>query len=254
MREYETVVVLEASLDDSKVDTEIDNVGKIISDGGGEVLDVQRWGRRRLAYEINKKREGIYTLVRYRSEPPVVRELDRRFALNDALLRHLTVISRGPSEIPGSDDRDHRDRDHRDRDHRDRDHRDRDHRDRDHRDRRDRDRDAPRGGGARDARPASKPEGETPAAAPAATDATPAATDATPAATDATPAATDAAPATPAATEAAPATPAAGDAAPAAPAAPSTGDATPPAESASAPASGGETETPRAPDSESAGS
>ncbi len=120
MREYETVVVLDAGLDESKVDEELGNVERIIKEGEGEVLDVQKWGRRRLAYEIDKKREGIYALVRYQSASPVVTELDRRFKLNEVLLRHLTVISRGPSEIPRYEDpeeRDHRRR--RDRDDRD---------------------------------------------------------------------------------------------------------------------------------------
>jgi small subunit ribosomal protein S6 len=115
LREYETVMVLDATLDETRVDEELETVNKIITGGGGEVLDVQRWGRRRLAYEIQKKREGIYSLVRFKSEPPVLDELERVFRLNDSLLRHLTVLSRGPSEIPGYDERDRDDDRHGDR-------------------------------------------------------------------------------------------------------------------------------------------
>jgi small subunit ribosomal protein S6 len=106
LREYETVVVLDASLDDAHIDREIETVSNVITEGGGEVLDVQRWGRRRLSYEIQKKREGIYSLIRYKSEVGVLEELERRFQLNDSLLRHLTVLSRGPASIPGQDERD----------------------------------------------------------------------------------------------------------------------------------------------------
>ncbi len=103
MREYETVFVLDPALDDSRVEQEIETVSNLITQGGGEVLEVQRWGRRRLAYEVQKKREGIYSLIRYKSEREVLTELKRRFHLNESLLRHMTVLSLGPSAPPSSE-------------------------------------------------------------------------------------------------------------------------------------------------------
>jgi len=103
VREYETVIVLDPGLDDTRVDQEIDTVSSVITQGGGEILEVQRWGRRRLAYEVQKKREGVYTLIRFKSERGVLEELHRRYLLNESLLRHLTVLSLGPSAPPSAE-------------------------------------------------------------------------------------------------------------------------------------------------------
>lgn len=105
MREYETTIVLDPTLDDTRVNQEIEGVGNIISQGGGEVLEVWRWGRRRLAYEIRKRRDGIYTVIRFRSERGVLEELERRFRLNESLMRHQIVRSTGPIATPTSDER-----------------------------------------------------------------------------------------------------------------------------------------------------
>lgn len=99
MREYETVFVLHPNLDDARVEEEIEGVKQTIVSASGEVLDVERWGRRRLAYSINKVHEGIYTLVRFSSGPEVVGLLERRYRLREDILRHLTVLSHGrPAE------------------------------------------------------------------------------------------------------------------------------------------------------------
>lgn len=110
MREYETVIVLDPALDDTRVGQEIDTVQSVITQGGGEVLEVQRWGRRRLAYEIRKKREGIYSLIRFKSEGSVLDDLKRRFLINESLLRHLTVLSEGPMAPPSGEEHPHGDR------------------------------------------------------------------------------------------------------------------------------------------------
>lgn len=103
MREYETVIVLDPGLDDTRVDQEVETVSTVITQGGGEVLEVQRWGRRRLAYEVQKKREGNYSLIRFKSERGVLEELKRRYLLNESMLRHLTVMSLGPSAPPSAE-------------------------------------------------------------------------------------------------------------------------------------------------------
>ena len=92
MTKYETTFILEPGLDDTRVGEEIDRVSQWIKDLGGEVLEVQRWGKRRLAYEIHKKRDGIYTLLLYQGPGPVVKEVERRMKLNEAVMRVLTVM------------------------------------------------------------------------------------------------------------------------------------------------------------------
>jgi small subunit ribosomal protein S6 len=110
LREYETVIVLDPALDDTRVSQEIDTVQNVITQGGGEILEVQRWGRRRLAYEIRKKREGIYSLIRFKSEGGVLDDLKRRFLINESLLRHLTVLSEGPMAPPSGEEITHGER------------------------------------------------------------------------------------------------------------------------------------------------
>ncbi len=96
LREYETVFILRPMLEDTRVEEEIEGVRQVIVAASGDVLGIERWGRRRLAYEIRKMNEGIYTLVRFRANPGVVQDLERRYRLREDVLRHLTVISQGP--------------------------------------------------------------------------------------------------------------------------------------------------------------
>jgi small subunit ribosomal protein S6 len=89
---YETTFILDPGLDEVKVNEEVDKVVQWIKGLGGEVLEVQRWGKKRLAYEIDRRRDGIYTLVLYEGPGETVKELERRFRLNESVLRSLTVI------------------------------------------------------------------------------------------------------------------------------------------------------------------
>jgi small subunit ribosomal protein S18 len=89
---YETTFILDPGLDETRVNEEVEKVTQWIKGLGGEVLEVQRWGKRRLAYEINRRRDGIYTLMLYQGPGPIVKELERRFRLNESVLRNLTVL------------------------------------------------------------------------------------------------------------------------------------------------------------------
>jgi len=92
VKDYEVVFIIDPGCDDSQVGQEVDTVKDIISSGDGKVLDTQLWGRRRLAYEIRKKKEGTYVLIRFKGGPALLAEMARRFKLNEAILRHLTVV------------------------------------------------------------------------------------------------------------------------------------------------------------------
>ena len=92
MTKYETTFILEPGLDENRVNEEIERISQWIKDLGGEVLEVQRWGKRRLSYEINRKRDGIYTLMLYQGPPATVREIERRLRLNESVMRALTVL------------------------------------------------------------------------------------------------------------------------------------------------------------------
>ena len=98
MREYETVFIIDPSCDESQVEQEINSVKEIIAAGEGKVVEAESWGRRRLAYDIRKKKEGTYAFVRFSGEPSVLQELNRRLKLNELILRHLVVVSQKAEE------------------------------------------------------------------------------------------------------------------------------------------------------------
>jgi small subunit ribosomal protein S6 len=103
---YETTFILEPGLDENRVNEEIEHVSQWIKDLGGEVLEVQRWGKRRLAYEINKKRDGIYTMIIHVSPGAVIKEIERRMSLNESYMRVLSVIHIPPELTRGQVDAD----------------------------------------------------------------------------------------------------------------------------------------------------
>jgi small subunit ribosomal protein S6 len=98
VREYETVFIVDPGCDDDQVDREVDTVKDVITQGSGKIVEIQVWGRRRLAYEIKKKKEGTYAFVHFKCGPSVLQELNRRFKLNEFILRHLTVLSHESEE------------------------------------------------------------------------------------------------------------------------------------------------------------
>ena len=87
MRHYEVMVILDPELDERTVAPSLDTFLNVIKNDGGSVEKVDIWGRRRLAYEINKKAEGIYAVIDLNAEPASVIELDRQLNLNESVLR-----------------------------------------------------------------------------------------------------------------------------------------------------------------------
>ena len=87
MRHYELMIILDPDLEERTVAPSLDQFLSVIRNGGGSVEKVDVWGRRRLAYEIDKKFEGIYAVIDLQAEPAVVLELDRQLNLNESVLR-----------------------------------------------------------------------------------------------------------------------------------------------------------------------
>jgi small subunit ribosomal protein S6 len=98
MKLYETTVIYDPGLEEARVNEEVDRVTQAITQAGGEVAEVQRWGKRKLAYMIGKRRDGTYVHVKHKSPATLIAEMERRFRLNEGILRHLTVIA--PKELP----------------------------------------------------------------------------------------------------------------------------------------------------------
>jgi len=87
LRHYELMVILEPNLEESQVSPTLDKFLKGVKDAGGTIDKIDVWGRRRLAYEINKSNEGVYAVVDLQSEPGPVAEMDRQMRLSESVLR-----------------------------------------------------------------------------------------------------------------------------------------------------------------------
>ena len=87
MRHYEIMIILDPNLEERTVQPSLDQFLKVVTGGGGKVEKVDIWGKRRLAYQIQKKSEGFYAVVDLTAEPSVVLELDRQLNLNETVLR-----------------------------------------------------------------------------------------------------------------------------------------------------------------------
>lgn len=98
MNQYETTFIVDAQLKEEGWDSIVDKYSAIINQNG-TIKQIDRWGVRRLAYEINKQTHGYYVHVIYESAPSVPRELERQFQLDEQCMRHLTVIADNPKYI-----------------------------------------------------------------------------------------------------------------------------------------------------------
>ncbi len=91
MRAYEVMVILDPDLDERTVAPSLDTYLNVVRSDGGSVEKVDVWGRRRLAYEIDKNAEGIYAVIELRAQPATVKELDRQLTLNESVLRTKVI-------------------------------------------------------------------------------------------------------------------------------------------------------------------
>ncbi len=91
LRRYEVMVILDPSLDERTVAPSLDTYLNVVRQDGGQVTNVDVWGKRRLAYEIAKNPEGIYAVIDLEAEPATVKELDRQLTLNESVLRTKVI-------------------------------------------------------------------------------------------------------------------------------------------------------------------
>ncbi len=87
MRQYELMIILDPDLEERTIQPSLDKFLSVITKDGGTVDKVDLWGKRRLAYDINKKPEGIYAVVNFTAESATAKELDRQLGLNESILR-----------------------------------------------------------------------------------------------------------------------------------------------------------------------
>jgi len=90
-RQYESVLIINAALEDPQIESTLGRVKEIISSFGGEINDFETWGRKRLSYPIRKAKTGYYVIYRYTAPGDAVAKIERMFRLDEAVFRFLTV-------------------------------------------------------------------------------------------------------------------------------------------------------------------
>ena len=91
MRNYECMFILKPEMEEEAIQQAVDKYSAIVTDGKGEVVSVDKWGKRRLAYEIKDLMEGYYVLITFKSEPAVAKELDRVMKISEDMLRFMII-------------------------------------------------------------------------------------------------------------------------------------------------------------------
>lgn len=89
--DYELIFILSPEVAEEELEARIDRVSQFIAGRGGAISDVERWGRRRLAYPIGRFEEGTYVLTRFKSKPAENKELEANLKISEDVLRHLLI-------------------------------------------------------------------------------------------------------------------------------------------------------------------
>ena len=91
MRKYEVMIIIDPTVEERQVDSLMEKYLKVITDEKGTVDNVDVWGKRRLAYDIQKKSEGVYVVINATCEPATIQEMDRLLAIDEKVMRTKVV-------------------------------------------------------------------------------------------------------------------------------------------------------------------
>lgn len=91
MRLYETLCLLRPDLEEEKLEESIERIRSVIQENGGEVLELQKWGKKRLAYLVEECQDGYYALITYKANQDALDTLKHLFKVNEAYLRYMTI-------------------------------------------------------------------------------------------------------------------------------------------------------------------
>jgi small subunit ribosomal protein S6 len=91
MRPYEVVVIINSALEDQQIQAVVTRTTDSVKAQGGSIGRIERWGRRKLAYEIQKKTDGYYVIIEISAEPASIKEINRGLTLSDEVLRHKII-------------------------------------------------------------------------------------------------------------------------------------------------------------------
>lgn len=99
LRPYEVMIIFDATLEEDSIQGIVDRATQLIRDRGGNPGQIDRWGKRRFAYELNHRWEGYYVVAEFTAEPTSIAELDRMLRLADEVVRHKVI--RLPDKVAG---------------------------------------------------------------------------------------------------------------------------------------------------------
>lgn len=90
-RHYESVVILNATLEDEQIESTLTRIQEILKTNGADISEVEKWGRKRLAYPIQKSKSGYYAVLRFEASSEIISELERIYRLDENIVRYLTI-------------------------------------------------------------------------------------------------------------------------------------------------------------------
>lgn len=91
MNEYEAMTIIDAELDDEKIESAMAKVEGVIKKNGGAIEKVDKWGRRKMAYPINKQTSGYYAVFYFKAPEESIKEMNRVLKISDEVMRHMVV-------------------------------------------------------------------------------------------------------------------------------------------------------------------
>lgn len=90
-KHYESAVIINAAIEEDQIEATINRISEIIRVNGGEIIDVDKWGRKRLAYTVEKTKSGYYVIFRFVAPTDLIAKLERMYQLDEFVLRYLTI-------------------------------------------------------------------------------------------------------------------------------------------------------------------
>lgn len=103
MKRYEVTAIVKSDLSEEDVTTLIERIEKVITKRHGIIVKIDKWGKRRLAYEINKQKDGYYFLIDCVGDGPIIAEIERNYKIDDRILKFITIKKEGAVTREGID-------------------------------------------------------------------------------------------------------------------------------------------------------
>ncbi len=91
-KHYESVIIFNAALEDDQIENNISRIQETIKNHGGTIVELDRWGRKRLAYPIQKSKTGYYLVIRFSAPSELIALLERSYRLDENIIRYLTIV------------------------------------------------------------------------------------------------------------------------------------------------------------------